>query len=592
MPVFQKLSDRTSKQRTAEMATSTWKAIQNGNGKVRRVRRCIITYIDTNVRNLRTIQVPEALVSIGLGIGVSILSSAVLAAGVGTFGALPISIALGILLSILAKKIFDAIKAAQAKNLALKIANSNPSDLPQPEVKDDEIAEALIGEVFKDTKKVVELMTKIVEDNKKWNTVFPGQNDYRNVTDINAFKQSPELYFPEQNAKLGQLHRSGGEGALYKPHIEVASRLLRLKKYKIWLDKYFNVLKLAIGDFRADEFVRLEDWVVKTVETQVSAHGNHRACPDDFCYGPDAEDLQKVPLSDNEKQQARVLYSDILENSKSFQSQNQMLSQLKATRNPVQVQNDDDDPSPLKKLDDGLNKMTESWDRMGPNFKITREEVRKKLLTEVVKSPQTFGTNTDIGGSNLISQHISQQMGDKFHHVLFGVSQDTAGQMGVAAVGSLAMSSFMAPISFLIGKAIGQYFYSRDINRPVMNHVGKLRKMMHYGNTEELEKELKKVWDGKINQKQAVRAMTMCSRHYPERVKDRLDKLKTLLEKLNLVTVQARSPYGNCPEAQKAMRYLLKVHHNAEKHLVHLALLEMVIDEVYNKHPHYQVPVN
>ena len=76
----------------------------------------------------------------------------------------------------------------------------------------------------------------------------------------------------------------------------VVHRLSRLRFYLRWLVEYLSIEEQIASEFLA-QAQSVEGDILGAVQIQVSLAGNHEACKQDLCFGPDRDDIQFVTRS-------------------------------------------------------------------------------------------------------------------------------------------------------------------------------------------------------------------------------------------------------------------------------------------------------
>ncbi|MBJ7255280.1 MAG: hypothetical protein JHC69_00625, partial [Akkermansiaceae bacterium] len=152
---FVLLVDKNESKRVDEMCLRTWEDVQTGVSTYRRAKRGLITYFHTHIQTTTGVDAVEALVSVGTGIGIAVLTSAVIAASVGTFGALPIAMVIAGFAALIAKRIFDAVRSKYEKDTVLAwLKKVSEGTIPMPTNdsarQDEYLASAILHEYAKD----------------------------------------------------------------------------------------------------------------------------------------------------------------------------------------------------------------------------------------------------------------------------------------------------------------------------------------------------------------------------------------------------------------------------------------------------------
>jgi len=563
--------------RAYDMVGKTWNALKNGgDGKVyqkrtgnvkifRKTRRSLKTYWDTH--HVEGSKVTEALVGIGIGIGIAILSSSVLAASVGTFGALPIAMAIGILLALVTKQIFKIYRNQMKKKLALEWLEKIENDPNlKPELEQDNVAAAFISELYKDIPKIDWALKKYVhfemkDEQKRFELTGVRDSNRRNRL-TNPDLKRDFLKFAQNVRSSTRLH-SGSEYEEEDPRkleVELGVRAKRVIAYTGWLDKYFDILREASQELEANQehqgLVDLEDQVMELVALQVSASGNHtkNGCKQ-CCFGPPppglSSDWKEAPMDKIREEKFR-LNSDILNRMKELK--NKGLSDLA------------NDPSEFGEVEGSLSTV---------GFDDVKDTTLDNIVGTTQGLPYTILTNDHIVSkgvdplANLVTHGTQGFDANLIGHVGHVTGQEILKQAGGAAVGS----AVFAPVGFLISQGLGLLLENLRQNRPVQNKVSKMRQNFHGGlSKQEVEKFLLEMAKD-LDQSKVLRALEMSANHYPKRIKDRLDKLMDLCNQIKL-----RTPVidlKGCDEAQALVRYVLKINNNIEKQILNVALLQI-----------------
>jgi hypothetical protein len=489
-------------QKTRDMITGTWNDIQlGGKGKFRRAKRALVTYADTAIKTTTGVDAVEKLVSIGTGVALAIFVSGAIAASVGTFGAMPIMLVIGALVTILTKKIFAAVRAINAKKLALKKLSEFATSMPDPEVKDFQTAASFLTEIYKDIGKINVILTKL--------NVKKGTNLKTTYADKTTYKLGDEL-----------TKRSWGFKVEVTDPKELANilgaRLQRITKYCEWLQKYCGVLNLASVDLQDDCFADIENKIMHLVFWQVSSKGQHASCPRENCYAPGDGDVATRELTEQEVKtwvKNSKLYTQFANNQK----QSAALFQSKA--------------GTAVDIDDELE------DSIGDQAKDFAKDI-----------------GTDFAFDQLIEKTAGDAMEEAFDHV------------GAAVLGS--------HVTFGLSSGVAM---ARQIHQKQQLHAksGKIRQMLFSSDdAKTIEAEFDALMK-ELNTAKVLRILNLCANHYPSRIEDRFKKMKDALEK-----VKSRTPFQftSCVEAQKFVRYLLKVHHYVGKQMTYTAILQVWVE--------------
>jgi len=562
------LVDGKESERLDEMVIKTWDDVQTGVSTYRRAKRGLVTYFHTHIQTVTGVDAVEAVVSIGTGIAIAVLSSAVIAASVGTFGALPISMVIAGFVALIAKKIFDAVRSKYEKDTVLdwleKFSNGgNPPPPTDESAKEDEyLAIAIIHEYAKDYEKIEKLIPKVAESLNE--TIQTVKGKLRKL-----YEENPTL------RKSGKLTNNYGFAKYpkYEPLTELVSRLDRTEKYSHWLDTYFLLQANRVKDFAENKgYKDAEEFIMKEALFQASQSGLHTGCSKDLCLSPSSNELTVKNLTDQEK--------DALAKRSKL---------AKKLSNPAER--------------NGLvSKMTNANSALVQASQLDPEIPNESLFSEVTEISRDVVVDTAQGmpftvlTSSAVNPAFSDPIGDQvtkntFTANLFNSSGVTAQTMNNTAAATAASSAAMAPVGFLVGKSLQAAIQYATETKPLKEKVGAFRKKLHKENfsEDEFKKELEKIFTKDVggyavNANIALRALHLAVRHYPGRIKDRLEKLKTLFEKLKVRNHDnVASAFTSCSEAHTAVRYVLKVHHYNEKMIVNLALVRLFSEQLKKK---------
>jgi hypothetical protein len=214
---------------------------------------------------------------------------------------------------------------------------------------------------------------------------------------------------------------------------------------------------------------------------------------------------------------------------------------------------------------------------------------RDVVLDTVQGSPYALSTASAVNASfqdpiaNLIST-------DTFTANAFNSSNVTAQTMSNTASASAGSAAAMAPVGFFVGKSVQAAIQYVTETKPLKEKVGAFRRMLHQEPSEaDFKKELEKIFTKDVGgyavtANVALRALQLAVRHYPERIKERLEKLKALFENLKVRSHdEVASAFTSCVEAHKAVRHVLKVHHYTEKMIVNLAMVRVFSSQLKRK---------
>jgi hypothetical protein len=531
------LVDEKESDRVNEMVIGTWEDVQTGVSTYRRAKRGLITYFHTHIQNITATDNIETVVSIGTGIAIAVLSSAVIAASVGTLGALPVSMVVAGLVALISKKIFDAVRSKFEKDTLLAWLEkfSNGVNFPDPSensAKEDEyLAIAIIHEYAKDYEKIQKLIPKVAVSEGKTEQVI--KRELRKL-----YKDHPEL------VKVGNLTNNYifAKYPKYEALSELVSRLHRTENYSKWLDAYFLFQSKRAKDFAEDEKLKYaEEFIMKEALFQASQSGLHSGCSNDLCLSPGSNDLIRRDLTPQQRDdmQKRSMLAKKLINPA---ERSGLISKMTSTALSQRSQID------LEITNDGL-------------FSEVKEIVKEVVIDAV------HGQATEEAG-DLVQQNIS------------GALSGTAGS-----------AAALAPVGLLVAKSVQALIQYTTETKPLKEKIGVIRKKLHKENFSEddFKSELKKIFSKDVGgyavtANIALRALNLAVRHYPGRIKDRLDKLialKKILKERRKDNIA--SCFSSCSEAHKAVQHILKVHHYNEKMIVNLALVRLFSDQLKKK---------
>lgn len=566
---FVLLVDQNESKRVDEMCLRTWEDVQTGVSTYRRAKRGLITYFHTHIQTTTGVDAVEALVSVGTGIGIAVLTSAVIAASVGTFGALPIAMVIAGFAALLAKKIFDAVRSKYEKDTVLawlkKVSEGGSIPMPTNDSahQDEYLASAILHEYAKDFVKIEKLIPKVA-------TAINKSEQYikDNLKDI--YEKNKTNIALVMEGKLSNNYGFGLKYAKYTPSQELMSRLDRTEKYSQWLDAFFQLQMTRIKEFTEDPgYKDAENFIMNEAQFQASQSGIHKDCSNDLCLSPSLMDVTNQALTPeqnaqlNKRSKLAKLWSDPAQ-------KNALLAKMANVRN-VSISDVDLEVSSESTLSQVLD--------------ISYEVV----VDNVQALPYTLST------SSVVSSSLSDPIADSintggFTTNAFSASNVTSESIAATAEAAAGSSAAMAPVGFLVGKSVQAAVQYVTETKPLKEKVGKLRKLLYRDNTEEqLNDELKQILKKDVGRYAvtaniALRALHLAVRHYPERIKERLDKLKALFDKLKVRNHDnVASVFTSCTEAHKAVRYVLKVNHYTEKMIVNLALARVFSDELKKK---------
>lgn len=559
------LVDGKERERVDEMCLQTWEDVQTGVSTYRRAKRGLITYFHTHIKTITGVDAVEAVVSTGTGISIAILTSAVIAASVGTFGALPIGMVITGFVALITKKIFAAVGSKYEKDTVLDWLEkvSNGGSIPDPTDdsahEDEYLATAIIHEYAKDFDKIEKLIPMVAKDLLK-----PTENIKSNLRHL--YTNNKHL------AKDGKLTYNNFfiKKSIYTPFEELISRLHRSEKYSKWMDTYFTFQLSRIKDFAEDPgYKNAENFIMKEVTFQASQSGLHASCRMDLCLIPAENDLKRSTLTDEQ--------TEILEKRSKFAR----LLQDKNKRNNLLNNMMSANSSHVNESEIDLQFSNESL------FSNLLEVSRDVAVDTIFSLPSTIVTSSVVGASDQIAESVSKNTFTANAVSASGVNAQTVGNV---AAGTAASAAAMAPVMFLAGKSAQAAIQYITQTKPLKEKVGAFRNLLHKQPSEDdFKSELNLIFTSKVGKyavsaNLALRALNLAVRHYPERIKERLEKLKALFEKLKIRNNDnVASSFTSCSEAHKAVRYILKVHHYTEKMIVNLALARVFSDQLKKK---------
>lgn len=564
------LVDGKERERVDEMCLRTWEDVQTGVSTYRRAKRGLITYFHTHIQTTTGVDAVEAVVSIGTGIAIAVLTSAVIAASVGTFGALPIGMVIAGFVALIAKKIFAAVRSKYEKDTVLAWLEkvSNGGSIPDPTDdsahEDEYLATAIIHEYAKDFDKIENLIPMVARDS--------GLTEAFIKANLRGLYLDGKNHHLRKNGKLTDNYGFGLKYAKYTPSQELMSRLHRTEKYSKWMDAYFTFQLGRVKDFAEDQgYKDAENFIMKEASFQASQSGLHASCQMDLCLNPAQNDLTTRPLTPQEtaELEKRSKFAKILQNPA---ERNGLLAKMRSANS-----------SHVEGAEIDLPVLNESI--FSEIFEVSRDVV----IDTAQSMPFALSTSSAVNQSlqdpiaNLVSTNT-------FTANAFSATGVTAQTVGNVAAGTAASAAAMAPVGLLVGKSVQAAIQYATETKPLKEKVGAFRNLLHKQPSEDdFKSELKQIFTDEVggyavSANVALRALNLAVRHYPGRIKERLEKLKSLFEKLKVRNHDnVASVFTSCSEAHKAVRYVLKVHHYTEKMIVNLALARVFSDQLKKK---------
>ncbi|EDN71968.1 hypothetical protein BGS_0850 [Beggiatoa sp. SS] len=145
----------------------------------------------------------------------------------------------------------------------------------------------------------------------------------------------------------------------------------------------------------------------------------------------------------------------------------------------------------------------------------------------------------------------------------------TAGEIVSGGVGKA--------ITICVESAIARTQESFKYNRPILNKVTAVLHLPLDETQAQLDKDVIELLKKGKNEV-LMRLLSKVNYHYPIRYTDKATKLKEDLERIQGRINKKQPGFTSCKEAYKVVRHLLKINRYAEKHLLHIALLNSSLD--------------
>jgi hypothetical protein len=292
----------------------------------------------------------------------------------------------------------------------------------------------------------------------------------------------------------------------------IGARLHSVDTYCEWLQKYCTALSNASVDLQDSKFETLENDIMHLVFWQFSASVSHTNCSSSNCYGPAHGDVKSRPLTEQE----------IID----FKKKSKLFSQFAGKQSNAAGLYQRTSGAPVDIDDD---------------FEGSFGDAAKDFVKDYA---------TDVGFDHAVDAIGGEALDSVFDH-------------GGAVLGG--------HVTFVLSSGVAM---ARQIRQKQEIHArsGKIRQcLMSSDDMKTIEKEFDELMKD-LNSAKILRILTLCAHHYPGRIEERFTKMKSALEKIN-----SRNPFQfkTCDEAQKFVRYLLKVHHYVGKQLTYTAILQV-----------------
>lgn len=299
-------------------------------------------------------------------------------------------------------------------------------------------------------------------------------------------------------------------------------RLQRIQGYLRWIHQLVEGLKLQTLQELA-ETQELEFNLIQRISLQVHAGGNHAACDGNLCFGPSSDDLVPGPLT--------------------------------------QVQVDENI----------FNAIRNTYSKLTPE---TFSTIKQQAELAETNDSNRIQKILDLGqkeGSKVTIDDQADQLGESI------------ADFSTSLTGEFASKIFSDLFSDVLKGVVDLTRESVKVNRPLFARVQEVQEALHASGRASVDDEIVKM--AEKNDLNAIRrALNKSTYHYPNRVADRATKFKAMCHKLDTRSnTMGQSVFVNCTEAAAALRYLLKVYHNAEKQMIHLHFVSLGIDSLSRK---------
>ena len=298
-------------------------------------------------------------------------------------------------------------------------------------------------------------------------------------------------------------------------------RLQRIRGYMRWVHQLIEGLKSQALQELADAQA-LEAKLIERISLQVHAGGNHAACDTNLCFGPSSDtEFMDMPAS-------------------------------AIDQNAINL-------SGISAIYGNLNVATFSQAQQSAQI---ADEQNYSRIDRIIDQGVSAGSD-GIGNA-------AEQLGE----VIGDLSTELAGEIAGELFSEFGADALTA--------AVDQVKQTFRVNRPLFARVKALQDALHESTPATVDAEIVKMAE-KNDLKAIRRALDKAIYHYPKRVAERANKFKTMCAKLDArerAGTMGQSVFVNCGEAADALRYLIKIYHNAEKQMIHLHFVGLGLDSL------------
>lgn len=489
-------------------------------------------------------EIASFMASKGTALVAAILVVPLIAGSIATFGALPLAMLIGAAAGLLTQQLVSRVLHARDVNAILALIKAGENE---DEVKSLNWAEVKPKLGGGDPQVVAEMaeriFAKMISDVSKLDDEIQAAREYGrehlDPTQMVAFLLRGEAHILESGGTIkglpGRKHGSGvfaglgirdlsaKSGEFIDPTSRALHRLRRLRFYLRWLTEYMGLLEGAAID-AINYAGEAEEALIKAATIQVTAMGNHEHCGG-VCFGPRDADLQFMPGAAIQPVHARYTHVN--------------QAALETHRHAV--------PLP--------------------------QGVGASLGNEAWRYNQLEGARSSAMTAALV-QPVDKLLDEQAKGFIAARLTEVAG----SAVGAWAGGFVGDAISAAMTQAVQRY----RVSRPLQERVKLVRDAMQKNDAGQLDQAIADL--AAANDLKAVlQAFLLAHSHYPTRIVERTKILRDALEGLRTNRTAGASPFPACENAATAVRYLVKVYHQAEKQAIHVLFVKFALEAIENK---------
>ncbi|MEK8019192.1 MAG: hypothetical protein VSS75_020165 [Candidatus Parabeggiatoa sp.] len=583
--LVEEIRDKNAEKRSQELFSDVYNVV-NGTGTLKhRIKNSIRTFIHTDLTNsMAHTNMLGFSTNLTVGVGIAVAVAAI--GATGPIGMLVV--ATGAIITWAAKKTFEIAKHSKMKQKVIDTIRSG-AEFPTKITKENQpIADAMLGSLVYD-------LGEFVKDYK--NCVDSRLTLNNQPIDFTPAKIAAVIHLVSEQeiSGVGNAKKRANPGLLrrvftseYKPDSfsRLKIRVARILYYFQWLRAYLDTYANEATS-HLEQIASNSDNLMERIKNQVHYTGNHVMCPNDFCYGPSGQDItvtQKSAQSLGVSDAFAKHYAEIIGNKAKFDK----LMQKKSGPLP-QLEEENEDS-----LDQCLAKSTEilEHDFTGIINEAVTSDPFKTMVGAMTKEDNNFGgyvIDEGLEGVTLGVKTIANlKQGNKNEAII-----DGAGHMGKLGVkygivnplenaiketaGEIVSGGVGKAITICVESAIARTQESFKYNRPILNKVTAVLHLPLDETQAQLDKDVIELLKKGKNEV-LMRLLSKVNYHYPIRYTDKATKLKEDLERIQGRINKKQPGFTSCKEAYKVVRHLLKINRYAEKHLLHIALLNSSLD--------------